>query len=81
MLSSLANKVNEFKGDLKIESIIQVLKELPFQNFNKIINIDNYFRMMLEESHWKFKALGMLVYHLVNNTAAYKRTRLYFDSI
>jgi hypothetical protein len=58
-----------------------MLKELPFQNINRINNLNSYIQMMSEESEFKFKSLGMLLYHLMNNTAAFKRMGIYFDSI
>jgi hypothetical protein len=54
---------------------------MPFQNPNGIINKDNFFNMMLEDSVYKFKALGMLIYHLMNNTVIFKREGIYFESI
>ena len=50
MFSEINNKISEFKGELKTESLIHIIKELPFQNLNGIKNIDNYIQMMSEES-------------------------------
>jgi len=73
----LQNKLEDFKAEIRTESIFHLLNELPFES-NKIKNKEQYFNLMLEESSIKFKALGMLLYQLINFTVAFKRSKITF---